>query len=307
MVHHHLKKTTSMSTDEIYPLIDTPMSLGETPLWHPGESALYWIDIVDKSVHRFRPSDGSYHRWNTPSEPGCIAYCEAGGLLVAMRSGIAKLDAVSGNLIPYINSPYDTLKIRFNDGRCDANGRLWVGTLSDDRTQQAGELFCFDRGTLRSVGNPVTVSNGVAFSCDGKTLYHTDTTAHTIMAYEFDMPTGEIGARRVFRHFSSNRDSGYIGRPDGAAVDSEDAYWCAMYEGGRLLRLAADGTILQEILLPARCPTMLAFGGEDLKTLFITTVRHNRSQEELARYPLSGYVLTCRVEVPGKPEYGYIE
>ena len=296
-----------MLTGEICPLINKPMLLGETPLWHPGESALYWIDIVEKSVHRFCPSDGSHHRWDVPSEPGCIAYCETGGLLVAMRSGIAKLDTVSGKLIPYSNAPYDTLKIRFNDGRCDANGRLWVGTLSDDRTQQAGELFCFDKGTLRSAGIPVTVSNGVAFSGDGKTLYHTDTTAHRIMAYEFDTTTGELGAGRVFREFSSSRNSGYIGRPDGAAVDSEDAYWCAMYEGGRLLRLAPDGTILQEILLPGRCPTMLAFGGEDMKTLFITTARHNRSPEELAQYPLSGHVLTCRVEVPGRPEYGYIE
>ena len=97
-----------MSIAEIHPLIHTPMLLGETPLWHPGESTLYWIDIAGKSVHRFRPSDGSYQRWDVPSEPGCIAYCEAGGLLVAMRSGIAKLDTASGELVPYITAPYDT-------------------------------------------------------------------------------------------------------------------------------------------------------------------------------------------------------
>jgi sugar lactone lactonase YvrE len=307
MVHHHLKKTTSMSTIEIRPLLDTPMSLGETPLWHPGESALYWIDIADKSVHRFRPSDRTHQRWDVPSEPGCIAYCKDGGLLVAMRSGIAKLDTLNGKLFPYAEAPYDTSKIRFNDGRCDANGRLWVGTLSDDRTQRAGELFCLEKGWLRSAGNAVTVSNGVAFSGNGKTLYHADTTAHSIMAYEFDMAAGEIGAGRVFQHFSADKNSGYGGRPDGAAVDSEDTYWCAMYEGGRLLRISSDGTILREILLPVRCPTMLAFGGEDMRTLFITTVRHNRSPDELAQFPLSGQVLTCRVEVPGRFEHGYIE
>jgi len=306
MVHHHLKKTTSMSTYQIHSLLDTPMALGETPLWHPDESALYWIDIAGKAVHRFQPSDGMHRQWQVPSEPGCIAYCKDGGLIVAMRSGVTKLDTESGELSPYADSPYDTSKIRFNDGRCDANGRLWVGTLSDDRTQQAGSLYCLERGSLRHAGHPATVSNGVAFSDDGKTLYRTDTTEHCIMAYEFDMSSGEIGAGKVFQQFSSDKGPGYGGRPDGAAVDSEDAYWCAMYEGGRLLRIAPDGTILHEMPLPVRCPTMLAFGGDDLKTLFITTVRQHRSAEELAQYPLSGHILTCRVDVPGRAEYAYI-
>jgi sugar lactone lactonase YvrE len=115
-----------------------------------------------------------------------------------------------------------------------------------------------------------------------------------------------VGNGRLFKQFSTDKSNNYGGRPDGAAVDSEGAYWCAMYEGGRLLRLAPTGEILQEISLPVRCPTMVAFGGNDLKTLYITTARHNRQTMELAEFPLSGYVLKMDVDVPGRIEPAYI-
>ncbi|RJG00142.1 SMP-30/gluconolactonase/LRE family protein [Noviherbaspirillum saxi] len=294
-----------MSTNEIRPVLDTPMLLGETPLWHPEESALFWIDIAGKSVHRFRPADGTHQHWNLPAEPGCIAYIEVGKLLVAMRSGLAELDTTTGTLIHLSDPPYDPSKVRFNDGRCDARGRLWAGTLFDSRERPGGSLFCVEQGNVRDIGKPVTVSNGVAFSCDGRTLYHTDTTAHRIMAYEFNVETGEVGGARLFKQFSADKGAQYGGRPDGAAVDSENAYWCAMYEGGRVLRISPDGEILREITLPVRCPTMVAFGGEDMKSLYITTVRHNRSADELVRHPLSGHVLTMHVDVPGRLEFAY--
>jgi sugar lactone lactonase YvrE len=306
MEHHHLKKATSMSMSEIQVAFATPVLLGESPFWHPEEAALYWIDIAGHAVHRLHPESGKHRSWPVPSEPGCIARCAGGGLIVAMRSGLALLDTDSGVLDPVAPPPYDPNEMRFNDGRCDAAGRLWTGTLYDPRTAPKGSLFCIERGTLRNAGNPVTVSNGVAFSADHRTLYHADTTAHRIMAYEFDLAAGRIGAGRVFREFSKDKSIGYGGRPDGAAVDSEDAYWCAMYEGGRLLRLSSGGDILQEIALPVRCPTMMAFGGDDLRTLYITTVRHNRSAEELAACPLSGCVLSLRVEIPGRIEPAYL-
>lgn len=282
------------------------MLLGECPLWHPGEAALYWIDIAGKAVHRLHPESNFHSTWTVPSEPGCIALRTGGGLIVAMRSGIATLSTTDGTLTPLIDAPYDVTQLRFNDGRCDAKGRLWLGTLYDPRDKPAGSLFCLDRGNLRDMGHPVTVSNGVAFSADNRIMYHADTTAHTISAYEFDLAAGRVGAGRLFKHFSMDRSHRYGGRPDGAAVDSEDAYWCAMYEGGRILRISPYGDILQEISLPVKCPTMIAFGGHDLRTLYITTVRHNRSDAELSQYPLSGRVLYTRVDVPGQAESMYI-
>lgn len=306
MQHHHLKNRVTMPTSTVSALLATPMQLGESPVWHPEEASLYWIDIAGLKVHRFHPATGLHNAWPVPSEPGCIARCADGGLIVAMRDALAFLDTDSGILTRIADAPYDPSLMRFNDGRCDAAGRLWAGTAYDARDKQLGSLYCIERGIARNAGNPVTVSNGVAFSVDNRILYHADTTAHRITAYDFDLESGTLGASRILKEFSRDKNANYGGRPDGAAVDSEDAYWCAMYEGGRLLRLSPSGEILQEIPLPVRCPTMLAFGGEDLRTLFITTVSHKRPPDELAAYPLSGCVLTLRVDVPGKIDHPYI-
>ncbi|HZW23407.1 SMP-30/gluconolactonase/LRE family protein [Noviherbaspirillum sp.] len=305
MMHHHLKKPTFMPANDLQALPNSRVLLGESPLWHPQEQALYWIDIAGLAVHRFDPVSKNHRSWSVPSEPGCIAWCADGGLLVAMRAGISILDTEKGSLHPVVDAPYDPARIRFNDGRCDAAGRLWVGTLSDDRSLALGALYCLERGVIKKVGNPVTVSNGLAFSLDGRTLYHADTTAHRISAFTFDQGSGGLGEGRLFRQFSDIKDDQYGGRPDGASVDSENAYWCAMYEGGKLLRLSPDGSTLDEVPLPARCPTMPAFGGRDLRTLYVTTVRNKRPGEELRDLPLSGCVLSLRVDVPGITEHPY--
>jgi sugar lactone lactonase YvrE len=292
--------------DDIQVLFATPMQLGECPLWHPDEGALYWVDIAGRAVHRHQLAGGAHAWWQLPSEPGCIARNANGGLIVAMRSGVAMLDTENGSLTPLAPAPYDATKMRFNDGRCDAAGRLWAGTIFEPRDQPAGSLFCVEHGAIRDAAKPVTVSNGLAFSVNNRILYHADTTAHRITAYDFDLTSGALGNGRVFKQFSSDKSQNYGGRPDGAAVDSENAYWCAMYEGGRVLRLSPSGDILREIALPVRCPTMVAFGGLDFRTLFITSARHNRSAAELAQHPLSGCVLALRVDVPGLPEPAYI-
>jgi sugar lactone lactonase YvrE len=295
-----------MQTSGVQLAFIMPMQLGECPLWHPRENRLYWIDIDGCAVHRLDPQNNMHQAWILPSEPGAIAWSAAGGLIVAMRSGLATLDTDSGALTMFANAPYDPGRERFNDGRCDAAGRFWVGTLYEPRDQPSAVLYVLEHGTMRDSGKRATVSNGVAFSPDNRTLYHSDTTSHSINAYDYDVATGAIGNGRLMHRFSSERGPDYGGRPDGAAVDSQGNYWCAMYEGGRLLQLAPTGAILREILLPVRCPTMMAFGGIDLRTLYITTVSSKRSADELAACPLSGCVLSLRVDVPGLAEHPYI-
>jgi sugar lactone lactonase YvrE len=294
------------SINHLQTVFATPMQLGESPLWHPKESVLYWIDIGGRAVHRLDPSTDRHHQWAMPSEPGCIAWCASGGLIVALRSGLFLLDTETGLISWFADAPYDVTKVRFNDGRCDAAGRLWVGSIYEPRDRAGATLYSVERGKIRDHARPVTVSNGVAFSSDNRTVYHADTTTHKIMAYDFDVEAGNIQASRSFKQFSTDKSSNYGGRPDGAAVDSENAYWCAMYEGGRVLRLAPSGEILQEVPLPLRCPTMIAFGGPDLRTLYITSARQNRPESELAQYPLSGCILALRVDVPGRPENAYL-
>ncbi|NEX61116.1 SMP-30/gluconolactonase/LRE family protein [Noviherbaspirillum galbum] len=295
-----------MSFPEVHTLLDRPMLLGECPLWDDERNSLYWIDIAGKAVHCFALAHSEHQSWQVSSEPGCIALCTDGRLLVAMRSGIVFLDTSTGEVQPLMDAPYDPSLGRFNDGRCDSAGRLWVGSLYDPRDKPGGTLYCLNRGKLTDVGLPVTVSNGVAFSPDGATLYHADTSAHRIKAYPFDVAAGTIGEGRDFIAFSDVRSADYGGRPDGAAVDEEGAYWCAMYEGGRLLRIAPDGNILQEVTLPVRCPTMVAFGGSDMRTMFVTSVSNKRTEAELSQFPLSGCVLALRVPVPGRLESRYI-
>jgi sugar lactone lactonase YvrE len=296
----------AMSMDDYQIVFNQPMQLGECPLWHPKESALYWIDINSHAVHRYNPDSSAHHQWNMPSEPGCIAWCESGGLIVALRSGLILLDTENGSIKPVADAPYDVAKARFNDGRCDAAGRLWVGTIYEPRDRPSGTLYSVERGNIRDNAKPVTVSNGIAFSTDNRILYHADTTAHRISAYDFDVTTGRVGTSRILKQFSTDKSLNYGGRPDGAAVDVDDAYWCAMYEGGRILRLAPDGQVLRDITLPLRCPTMIAFGGTDLRTLYITSARQNRPEAELAQYPLSGCILALRVDVPGRLENAYV-
>jgi sugar lactone lactonase YvrE len=222
-----------------------------------------------------------------------------------MRDGLWRFDPRDGTRRRLARPPYDPGKERFNDGKCDPRGRFWVGTIYEPRDPPLAALYCWDGHQLQRKADGVTTSNGLAWSPDGRTLYWSDTKAHTIFAFDFDVATGTLSRRRVFATFAPRQDApdldAYGGRPDGAAVDAEGCYWVAMYEGQRVLRLSPDGEVLREVILPVRCPTMPCFGDTDLRTLYVTTARENRPAAELAAQPLAGCVLSLRVDVPGLP------
>ncbi|MEZ5740757.1 MAG: SMP-30/gluconolactonase/LRE family protein [Burkholderiaceae bacterium] len=284
--------------------------LGESPFWWPDEQALYWCDIDGMAILRLDPQ-GAIRRWPLPSQPGCIAPTDDGRLVVAMRDGLALFDARTSALVRVAGPPYDPALQRFNDGRCDAQGRLHVGTLVDARTPAAGRLYQLDppaRG-----GGPAqwtvlagdrVVANGLAFSPDGRRLYWADTRGHRIEVFDRDPVSGALGAPTEWLRFDTREQSGgqrYGGRPDGAAVDVEGAYWVAMYEGSRVLRILPDGRIAREIALPVPAPTMPAFGGPGLRTLFITTARGSPDARGMPSSPLAGTVFRVEVDVPGLP------
>ncbi len=290
------------------PLPDTPAALlGESPFWHPTEAALYWCDIPGRALHRHHPATNTHREWHFDVEPASVAPLAGGGLLLAMRDGLHRFDPATGRRTPLHAPPYDPADQRFNDGKADPLGRFWVGTIHDRRAPEAA-LYCWDgaHNGLARHAEGLTTCNGLGWSPDGRTQYWSDTKAHTIYAADRQPGDGALAAPRVFARFDPKPDSGalagYGGRPDGAAVDSEGAYWVAMFEGQRLLRLAGDdGRVLQDIPLPVRCATMPCFGGADLKTLFVTTARDKRPDDELAAQPWAGRVLCARVEVPGLP------
>jgi sugar lactone lactonase YvrE len=292
--------------DDLQPLGSHRCRLGESPLWHPDEQQLYAVDIPARQVLRWQPGATEPDIWALADEPGCIAARAGGGLLVAGRGGLSALDTQTGRITALRPPPFDPARQRFNDGKPDAAGRLWVGALSDARENEAA-LYCIDAAGSRVMADGIAVSNGLAWSPDGATLYRSDTKAHAIYHHSFDALTGALGEAAVLARFPL-RDAAqpldaYAGRPDGAAVDEAGCYWVAMFEGQRLLRLSPGGELLQTVMLPVRCPTMPCFGGADRRTLFITTASDKRPADELAAQPLAGAVLTLRVDVPGLPAH----
>lgn len=290
---------------DIQALPVAPSLLGESPLWHPVEQVLYWCDIPGRSLHRWDPESGRHQQWSFGTEVACCAPLDQGGLLLALRDGLWRFNPADGTRTCVSVAPYNGAIERYNDGKADPQGRFWVGTIYEPRDAARAALYRWDGGLLERAAGDITVSNGLAWSPDTRTLYWADTPAHVIYACDFDTDGGALSNRRVFARFSP-RDpdqpiKAYGGQPDGAAVDVEGCYWVAMFEGARILRFAPGGELLQTIHLPVRCPTMPSFGGPDLRTLYITTAREKRPAPELAEMPLSGCVLHLRVDVPGLP------
>jgi sugar lactone lactonase YvrE len=279
-------------------VLDIKASLGECPVWSVDEQSLYWVDINAPSLNRFDPLTGHNTAWAMPESIGCFALRADNGFVAALRNGICFVDR-DGNLGRKIASaPYDPAHHRFNDGRADPQGRFWAGTMNENRDAATARLYCLDPDhALIPMISGVTISNGLAWSPDSRTMYHADTPARTISAWEFDPATGDISNQRVFARFLGETD-----RPDGGAVDREGCYWSAFYRGGKVVRISPRGELLAEFPLPAMCPTMCAFGGPDLKTVYVTSARQQREPEELARLPQSGGIFAMRVDVPGMPE-----
>ena len=273
--------------------------LGESPLWHPTEQALYAVDIPGRQVLRWRDGAAQPDIWPQDAEPGCIAARADGGLLVARRDGLWALDPAAGSQQQISPPPYDAARLRFNDGKVDPAGHFWVGSISDAREPEAA-LYRVDGRSFVVQASGLTTTNGIAWSPDGRRMHWSDTKAHRIYVADFDPATGVPSSPRVFAEFKP-RAAGevYGGRPDGAAMDAEGCFWVAMFEGGCLLRIAPTGEFVGRVALPVSCPTMPAFGGADLRTLFVTTAREKRPTDELAGQPLAGAVLQLRVDVPG--------
>ena len=301
-------------------LPDSLCDLGESPFWHPDERALYWLDIAGRAVLRTRGDIAAptVERWALPSEPGCMAPARSGGLVIALRDGIYRARTWGGPLVQLAGVDYDTRTLRFNDGKCDALGRFWAGTLNEAKDGPTGVLYCLDArgGNVRfdRMAEGVTNANGLAFSPDARTVYWADTTAHQVRAWDWATAPNTLSGERVFQQFALKPDGWtpasaevYGGRPDGATVDAAGRYWVSMFEGAQVLGFAPDGTQIAALALPVQCPTMPCFGGDDLKTLFVTTARKGRPADEIAHKPASGSVIWRRVDSPGLPVSFFVD
>jgi sugar lactone lactonase YvrE len=279
-------------------VLDSKSSLGECPVWSAHERVLYWVDINAPSLNRFDPATGGNVAMPMPESIGSFALRAGGGFIVALRGGIwlARADGKLERKI--LDAPYDPAHHRFNDGRCDPQGRFFAGTMNERRDAYSAELLRIDADcTMTPILKDLMISNGLAWSPDGRTMYHADTPTHIVRAFDYDAATGTPSQPRVFAQWDGETD-----RPDGGAVDSAGNYWTEFYRGGKVLQLSPRGEILAEYPIPTMCPTMCAFGGPDLRTLYVTSARQMREPDELARLPQSGGIFAMTVAIPGLPE-----
>jgi sugar lactone lactonase YvrE len=280
-------------------VLDAKAMTGESPVWSPEEQALYWVDIPGQSLNRFDPRTGASRTWSMPEPVGSFAFRTSGGLILAMRAGFANFDLATGALTTLGVLDIGGLQNRFNDGRCDPQGRFWAGTMVPRGTPEpGGALYRLDpdhRHTRMLDG--LFTSNGLAWSPDGKTMYHADSRRHTVFAYDFDADSGTLSNRRPFIETREGE-----GRPDGAAVDAEGFYWVAMFDGWRVCRYAPDGRLDRAIRMPVARPTMCAFGGEGLDLLYVTSGSQGLSAEDWQRQPHAGGLFVIPLDVRGLPE-----
>lgn len=272
--------------------------LGEVPLWCERTSRLWWVDVMRCALCSLDPASGKVVTRTTEGHRlGSIALREQGGLLLATAEGIDVYDPATGTQKALTGRDRLGDGQRFNDGRCDRQGRFWVGTMNEDFRPE-GTLYRLEHnGTLSEVFGGIVVPNSIAFSPDSRTLYFADTRRFTIWSFAFDAASGTVSNQKVFA-----QTTGRAGRPDGSCVDSEGFLWNAEYAGGQIVRYAPDGRIDRSIALPVSHPTSLCFGGPSLDTLYITSGSYALTPEQAAREPLAGAVIAIRPGVKGLPE-----
>lgn len=290
-----------MAAVEIECVVDIGAQTGEGAVWDTEAQALFWVDIPAGKLYRFDPVTGENRRWEFDEPIGCLALRRAGGAIVALKSGFHSFDFDTGACVRIHDPEADKPKNRFNDGATDRQGRLWAGTMVMDQSAREGSFYRLDpdMNCKRWLGD-FHVTNGLAFSPDGRTMYCSDSNkdVQTIWSMPYDVATGEPGERRVF--FDARE---VAGRPDGGTVDAEGCYWMAGVGGWMLVRITPTGRVDRIVELPIERPSKPMFGGADLDTLFVTSIGGGQTRGTEARQPQAGGLFAVRnLGVKGVPE-----
>ena len=271
--------------------------LGEGPCWSAPEGALWFVDIDARKIHRLDHASGAKRSWPAPDKVSFILPEEGGLFIVGIPGALARFAPDTGTFEPILTLERTHPHNRLNDACVDTFGRLWFGSMDGREIEPNGGLYFWDGKTaplLRDAG--YEISNGPAFSPDGKIFYHTNTLARTI--YRFDVADGaRLSSKRPFIEIEEG-----AGWPDGSAIDAEGCIWIALFGGWQVRRYSAAGELLTSIALPCANVTKLAFGGEDLRTAFVTTARRGLKKQELDAQPHAGGLFSFRVDSPGLPQ-----
>lgn len=271
--------------------------VGESAIWDEG--ALLWVDIPGRKVLRTRPESGTTESWDFPEMAGFVQPADDGTWLVGQHDTILKFDPASGDKSIFARLESAPSGNRTNDTCCDRQGRLWVGTMPLPQTglSPVGSLFVVGGdGVADRIASGLTIPNGIAFSPDGLTVHWADTpvTPHQVWRARYDVETGRPQGRETFAVLPE-------GRPDGATVDAAGCYWVAAVRGSRLLRFTPEGRLDLTVELPVSRPSKIAFGGSDLKTIFVTSISDGLTPDEKAAEPLAGALLALDLGMEGLP------
>jgi D-xylonolactonase len=268
-------------------------TLGEGAVWHVLERAVFFVDIKQHKLHRLDTVTGTRRSWDAPGQIGFALPHARGGLICGVQGGLHRFDVRSGAFTLCLPVETDRPGNRLNDGHVDAEGALWFGSMDDAETDATGVLYRVgDDGQLSVRDSGYVITNGPARSPDGVTLYHNDTLQRVVYAFDVG-PGGLLSRKRVFARIEGG------GYPDGLAVDSEGCLWVALFGGARIERFAPDGGRLGVVMFPCVNITKLAFGGDDLRTVYVTTARKGLDDAALVQQPLAGGLFTFRAEVAG--------
>ncbi|MBD2610684.1 MAG: SMP-30/gluconolactonase/LRE family protein [Nostoc sp. ZfuVER08] len=286
-----------------YPLhniLEARSRLGEGPIWDSTKKLLYWIDIFNHRVHQFDPVTGENRFFDVGDVPGAIAIAGQDKLTMALRHHLAFLNIKTGEVTPILEVEKNLPNNRLNDGKCDAQGRFWFGSMSTIEKPEAS-LYRYDiDGSLHVMETGLTISNGLGWSPDEKIFYLTDSPQQKIYAYDFNSVTGNISNRRIFVDLT--QESFY---PDGLTIDSQGNIWSAMWNGWCVICFNPQGEERLRIKLPVPLVTSCTFGGENLQTLYITTASVGLSQAEIDKSFYSGDLFAVETDVTGLPSYGF--
>jgi L-arabinonolactonase len=282
-----------MMANEILPFCPLGCQLGEGPLWHPDEARLYLVDIEGKVIWRVEVASGKTERFDLEVKIGCLGLRAQGGLVVAGEAGFATWNPETGELTPLTHPEADRSHTRFNDGAVDPGGRFWAGTMTPNGFESSLYRLDPDHSVHRMEGE-IGISNGIDWSPDGKTMYFTDSPRKLIYAYDFDTKSGAIENRRIW--VDSQDDDGV---PDGLCVDAEGCVWSARWDGWRISRYDPEGQLMLEIPTPIQRPTSCAFGGQDLKILFISSAWSGLSRQERQSQAQAGDLFHIPLDIGG--------